>query len=152
MKDWSKPLVRPLRLTDLEAVAAIEQSAHEFPWKTSIHLDCIEQQYPSLVLEIDNELVAYSVFNYLHDETHLMNITTRSDQQGRGFAKTLMKELYLSSIRCGMESVLLEVRESNPAIGFYRKEGFEIIGQRPNYYPTDKGRESAIVMQKTLVS
>lgn len=152
MKDWSKPLVRPLRLTDLEAVAAIEQSAHEFPWKTSIHLDCIEQQYPSLVLEIDNELVAYTVFNYLYDEAHLMNITTRSDLQGRGFARTLMKELYHASVHSGMKSVLLEVRESNPAIGFYRKEGFEQIGQRPNYYPTDHGRETAIVMHKSLVS
>lgn len=151
MKDNHEPIIRPLRLEDLKAVALIEQSAHDFPWKTSIHLDCIEQRYPSLVLELNQELVAYTVFNYLHDEAHLMNITTRTDLQGRGFARTLIKELYHSSVRSGMTSVLLEVRQSNPAIGFYRKEGFEQIGQRANYYPTNHGREAAIVMQKSLV-
>ena len=48
--------------------------------------------------------------------------------------------------------VFLEVRPSNPrAIALYREYGFNEIGLRPNYYPSSKGREDAIVMAMELV-
>lgn len=143
--------IRALEVTDLDTLVSIEQQAHIYPWKKSIHLSCIEQGYPSLILESGDELVAYAVFNYLYDECHLMNITTRPERQGKGYASQLIKQLYQNATAAGMQNVLLEVRESNvPAIAFYRKEGFQEIARRPNYYPKDQGRESAIVMQKAL--
>lgn len=144
-------IIRPLEVIDLEQVVAIEQEAHEYPWKKSIHLSCIEQEYPSLVLEADERILAYVVFNYLYDECHLMNITTQSSYQGQGIATQLIQSLYSNAKLAGMKSVLLEVRESNvPAISFYRRENFQEIGQRPGYYPTSEGREGAIVMRKAL--
>ncbi|GAA4357017.1 ribosomal protein S18-alanine N-acetyltransferase [Kangiella marina] len=144
-------IIRPLEATDLEQLVAIEQDAHEHPWKESIHLSCIEQEYPSLVLEIKGGVVAYVVFNYLYDECNLMNITTTPKLQGRGYASQLMHSLYQHSKQAGMKSVLLEVRESNqPALSFYRKEGFEEIGRRSSYYPKDEQREDAVVMRRSL--
>ena len=146
-----KILIRPLKTTDLDAIVAIEQQAHEYPWKRNIHLSCIEEGYPSLVLELEGNLVAYIVFNYLFDECHLMNITTSLEHQGQGFAKRLMQSLYAASSEAGMKKVILEVRESNtPALGLYRKENFVDIGHRPDYYPSKSGRESAVVMHKLL--
>lgn len=143
--------IRPLEAVDIDGVVNIEQLAHEYPWKKSIHLSCIEEEYPSLVLELDGKLNAYVVFNYLYDECHLMNITTHPEQQGKGFASLLIQALYDNAKSQGMKKVLLEVRESNlPALAFYRKEQFKEIGNRPNYYPTKDGREAAIVMQKLL--
>ncbi|GAA0202971.1 ribosomal protein S18-alanine N-acetyltransferase [Kangiella japonica] len=143
--------IRPLEVVDLEQVVDIEQRTHEYPWKKSIHLSCIEQEYPSLVLEQNSTVIGYVVFNYLFDECHLMNITTAPSHQGQGFATQLIKLMYKQAKLAGMQSVLLEVRESNhPALSFYIKEGFEEIGRRPNYYPNKEGREAAIVMRRSL--
>lgn len=143
--------IRPLEMVDLEQVVAIEHKAHDYPWKKSIHLSCIEQEYPSLVLEHKSSIIAYVVFNYLFDECHLMNITTATSHQGRGFASQLIQAMFKQARVAGMQSVLLEVRESNqPALSFYIKEGFEEIGRRPNYYPSKDAREAAIVMRRSL--
>ncbi|WP_228703721.1 ribosomal protein S18-alanine N-acetyltransferase [Kangiella sediminilitoris] len=144
-------LIRPLTSGDLDQIVAIELEAHEYPWKKSIHNSCIEVDYPSQVLEVDGELAAYAVYNYLYDECHLMNITTRPDRQGQGMATKIIHHIYQDAKQQGMKNVLLEVRASNhPAIQFYLKEGFKEIGRRPGYYPTKEGREDALVMQKDL--
>ena len=143
--------IRQLEVIDLEQIVAIEQSAHDHPWKKSIHLSCIEQEYPSLVLEEKSNIIGYVVFNYLFDECHLMNITTAPLHQGQGYASQLIQAMYKQAKIAGMQSVLLEVRESNqPALSFYAKEGFEEIGRRPNYYPNKDSREAAIVMRRGL--
>ncbi|MCZ6831549.1 MAG: hypothetical protein O7F73_18545, partial [Gammaproteobacteria bacterium] len=50
------------------------------------------------------------------------------------------------AVRC-----LLEVRCSNGgAIALYRKHGFTEDGVRKNYYPTDGGREDALLMSLNL--
>ncbi|GAA4342907.1 ribosomal protein S18-alanine N-acetyltransferase [Kangiella taiwanensis] len=148
----SNSVIRPLEVIDLEQVVTIEQEAHEYPWKKSIHLSCIEQEYPSLVLEREGQILAYVIFNYLYDECHLMNITTQSSHQGQGIATQLIQSLYSHAKLAGMKSVLLEVRESNqPAIAFYQRQQFEVIGQRLGYYPATGGREAAIVMRKALL-
>ena len=145
------PVIRPLEVEDLETIVGIEQQAHAYPWKKSIPLSCIEQEYPSLVLEAEGSIIAYVVFNYLYDECHLMNITTKPSLQGRGYASQLIQTLYQHSALAGMNSVLLEVRESNhPALSFYAKEGFEKIGHRPDYYPKGVDREGAVVMRRSL--
>ena len=143
--------IRPLEVVDLEQVIDIELEAHDYPWKKSIHLSCIEQEYPSLVLEQNSSIIGYVVFNYLFDECHLMNITTSVSFQGQGFASQLIQAMYKKAKVAGMQSVLLEVRESNqPALSLYTKEGFEEIGRRPNYYPSQDSREAAIVMRRSL--
>ena len=45
----------------------------------------------------------------------------------------------------------LEVRESNaPAIALYQNSGFDVAGTRRDYYPSDKGREDALLMGSML--
>ena len=47
----------------------------------------------------------------------------------------------------GADTLFLEVRDSNKsAIALYLDEGFNQIGVRNDYYPTDKGREDALIM------
>ena len=47
----------------------------------------------------------------------------------------------------GIQTLWLEVRESNPARFLYEKLGFNEVDIRKNYYPKpDGGRENAAVM------
>jgi len=51
----------------------------------------------------------------------------------------------------GVETVFLEVRESNPvAIRLYEGLGFNQVGTRRDYYPAEGGREDAIIMALPL--
>jgi ribosomal-protein-alanine N-acetyltransferase len=47
--------------------------------------------------------------------------------------------------------VLLEVRRSNTvAQKLYHSEGFHELGIRKGYYPTNEGREDAIILAKYI--
>lgn len=85
------------------------------------------------------------------DEIHLLNIAVARAWQGRGLAVELLQALYE---RCHQEraaSLWLEVRPSNVrARALYQREGFADIGVRRDYYPTEGGREDALVMRREI--
>ena len=67
----------------------------------------------------------------------------------QGAARGLLKEGLRLCKERSVESVLLEVRESNiPAIRLYEKTGFARIGKRKKYYKEPV--EDAILMQLDL--
>jgi ribosomal protein S18 acetylase RimI-like enzyme len=47
--------------------------------------------------------------------------------QGTGAGKILMDEVIKRTADAGNKSLLLNVNRDNPALGFYKKKGFEII-------------------------
>ncbi|NVK22346.1 MAG: ribosomal protein S18-alanine N-acetyltransferase [Kangiellaceae bacterium] len=143
--------IRPLNQQDLARVCQIEQLAYSIPWSDSLHQSCLDSNYPSLVLEFEEQIEGYCIFNYLYDECHLMNIAVNPKLQGHGLAQELMKAMYLACKERGMVKTILEVRAGNQrAIDFYLQQGFEQIGLRKRYYKNENGREDAIVMEKPL--
>jgi len=51
----------------------------------------------------------------------------------------------------GADTVFLEVRPSNrTALRLYDSLGFNQVGLRRGYYPSDKGREDAIIMARLV--
>lgn len=61
---------------------------------------------------------------------------------GRGLAQEMMREITRRSIEQGSDVLWLGVWEHNPrAIGFYRKLGFEEIGEQPFLLGTDWQRD-----------
>ncbi len=143
--------IRPLEADDLERVCTIEQTVYEVPWSDQVHQDCLERHYPSLILEIDEVLAGYAVFQYFVDESHLLNLAVDPCFQGQGLGRDLLRSVERVSLEDGMRSLFLEVRFSNPvARNLYLSEGFAEIGIRRNYYPTRRGREHAYVLSKRL--
>ena len=60
----------------------------------------------------------------------LWRIYVSREWQGRGIAQDLMKNALATAVRAGSDCLWLGVWEHNPrAIAFYRKFGFEIVGQ-----------------------
>lgn len=143
--------IRQLIKADLQQICTIEKNACTIAWTDKIHADCVESDYPSLVLEQGEAIVGYVIFNYLYDECHLMNIVTDPSFQSLGVATLLIKAMYDTAKESGMVKVILEVRASNQvAIEFYHKQGFAEIGLREGYYKTAEGREDALVMERML--
>ncbi len=145
------PVIRPLRPTDLDAVMAIENAAYVFPWSRGIFADCLRVGYGCYGVQAGSGLAAYVIFNWGAGETHLLNLCVAPGQQRAGLGRLLLEFAIERTRQLGCQAMLLEVRPSNSAaIALYEQRGFQTIGQRPDYYRSEAGREDALVMQLLL--
>jgi len=148
----SVPLLRPMHEGDLDAVMEVERRGYPFPWTRGIFQDCLRAGYSGRVLELDGRLLGYAMLSIAVDEAHVLNVCVDPHCQSQGLGRRLLRELVRLARLHRAARVFLEVRPSNaPAIALYHSEGFNEIGRRPRYYPTDGGREDALVMAMELV-
>jgi len=145
------PVVRVLTASDLDRVMEIERSAYPFPWTRGIFEDCLRVGYDCRGLQLGSRLVGYTVQTQFAGECHLLNLCIEPGCQGRGLGRLLLEQAICQARSGNCSSVFLEVRPSNRAgISLYRKRGFYIVGERPDYYRAEHGRESAIIMRLDL--
>ena len=148
-------LMATMRAQDVEEVVAIENQAYPFPWSRGNFLDSLNSGYDAWVMrELDGQIAGYFLAMPVVDEMHLLNITVRPTLQGKKLGRLLLNKVITLAREAKMQSILLEVRPSNPrALAFYQHVGFEQIGIRKNYYPsTGATREDAIVMRLMIVN
>lgn len=149
--DMPYPLVRCLTAVDLDRVMEIEQSAYPFPWTRGIFADCLRVGYDCRGLQLGSLLVGYAVQTQFAAECHLLNLCIEPAWQRRCLGSLLLEQTILQARSGNCSSVFLEVRPSNRAgIALYRKRGFYVVGERPDYYRARQGRESAIIMRLDL--
>ena len=143
--------IRPLALADLDTVMDIESRAYNFPWTQGIFRDCLRVGYCCWCYENDGFIQGYGVMSVAAGESHILNITVRPESQRLGIGGKLMKHFLQLARRHDADIVMLEVRPSNAsAISLYEKLGFNEIGVRRNYYPSDDGREDALLLALSL--
>jgi len=141
-----------MRPEDVEVVSAIELRAYDFPWTIGIFRDCLKAGYQCWVMARQGEVIGYGVLSIATGEAHVLNVCIDPHEQGGGLGRRLMRRLIDLARWHRAERVFLEVRPSNPrAINLYDQLGFNEIGRRPNYYPSKRGREDAIVMAMELL-
>jgi ribosomal-protein-alanine N-acetyltransferase len=140
--------LRRLEYADLPRVMEIELAAYPFPWTLAIFQDCLRVGYYGSVLELGREILGYSMLTAAVGEAHLLNLCVDPAWQRRGLGRILLEHAISWSHEAGAESLFLEVRPSNKAgIKLYRKYGFWVFGERPDYYRAENGRENALVMK-----
>jgi len=151
-----KDLIRVRRMNkdDLTAVLTIEGENYKYPWSESIFNDCLKSSvYSCWVCCEDANIIGYSIVSMAACEAHIMNISVTPSAQNIGVGKVLLEHMItIASKKAG--TLFLEVRPSNKAaISLYQKRGFNEIGLRKGYYPTENGgREDAIVLALELIS
>jgi ribosomal-protein-alanine N-acetyltransferase len=144
--------LRAMRIDDLDAVAAIETAAYEFPWTLGIFRDCLRAGYECWVLQRGEDIVGYGILLVAAGEAHLLNACIAPACQGRGHGRHLVKRMIELARWHRVQRIFLEVRPSNrAAVALYPTLGFNEIATRPNYYPAKNGREDAIVMAMELL-
>ena len=127
----------------------IERQAHELPWSETVFMQSTGRGYRWRQIIAGQAAVGFSLCQQVADELTLHNIAVAPSARGYGYGKKLLSDV-LSYARANQLSVFLEVRQSNAtAIGLYQSAHFDVIGRRPNYYPTHEGREDALVMRWT---
>ncbi len=145
------PAFRPMCQTDVEAVIAIECEIYPFPWSYGNFRDSLNAGHSCWIYEFDGLVVGYAVMMVAAGEAHLLNLGIAGNWQGRGMGRRFMLHLIGLAREYHAESIFLEVRPSNIAARrLYSTEGFREIALRKKYYPSEDGREDAILMELVL--
>lgn len=146
-------VVRRLNHDDLDRLIEIELSAYPYPWTRGIFADCIRVGYDCWGLQLGPDLAGYSIQTHAAGENHLLNLCVAPEFQGQGYGRVMLDHAIRLARLQDCFCIFLEVRPSNPAgIRLYQKNGFEIVGERPDYYRSDEGRENALVMRLELAT
>ncbi len=141
---------RPLASADVEAVMAMEKQLQSHPWRRSSYDDCLAGRHHCWLAEHEGALVGFVVVTWGAGDAELLNIAVALSYQRRGVGQALI-DFMIEQVRPYASMVFLEVRISNhSAIAFYEREQFFELGQRPNYYPTARGREDALLLARQL--
>ena len=144
-------LIARMQEIHLDSVMDIERRAYPFPWTRSMFTSSLKSKDDCLILLVDQRIVGYAIVSYILDEAHLLNICINPEFEGMGLGRVLLRQLVLIALEKKSVMFFLEVRSSHArAIGLYFSEGFNEVGVRPNYYPSNKGREDAILMTLDL--
>lgn len=132
---------------DFERLYEIEQQAHLMPWSLGTLKNNQGDRYLNLKLVKDNQIIGFAICQMVLDEATLFNIAIEPVMQHKGLGTFLLQELMERLKGKGIQTLWLEVRESNPARWLYEKHGFNEVDIRKNYYPLPDGkRENAVVM------
>ena len=143
--------LREMNPADVDEVLRIEQQAHAHPWTRGNFTGALNSGSICKVYEDGEEMLGYVVLMPALDEIELLDITIAAQHQRKGLGRRLLDEAMAIARGMGMRRMLLEVRPSNAAaLELYRAAGFSEIGLRRGYYPTDNGREDAMVMEYIL--
>lgn len=144
--------ILPMTAEDISQVAALEQACFSDPWPQSVLAQELENGLSLwLAAKQGGEVLGYVGSQSVLDEADMMNLAVRETARRQGIAKALVCALCRKLSEKGVQSLTLEVRDSNePAIRLYEALGFTQVGKRPNYYFHPK--EDARILRKDGLS
>ena len=136
--------IRPLGLSDLNAIDAIEQRAYRVPWSRSMFASELAKASSICLGAFDgDQLIGYVVNSRYVDAWHVMNVAVNPDFQRRGIASRLLEHLFEVTRDDQRRGYTLEVRVSNvEAIGLYERHGFVQAGHSPRLLHRQPRRRS----------
>ncbi len=139
---------RRMEQRDLDIVTAIETEVHAHPWSRGNFADSLAAGYHCWVVERSREVVGYGVITTAVGEAHLLNLSVALAWQRQGIGSELTGFFIKLARDYGAGKIFLEVRPSNVAArALYAQRGFAEIGRRRDYYPSNGGREDAVIME-----
>ena len=139
--------VRPMVMTDVDGVMAVEQDSFLTPWSRSAFEEELAQNRLAryLVAVENDEIVGYAGTWLVINEAHVTNVAVSGQRRREGIGRLLMQKLMELARDNDMESMTLEVRVSNAAARhLYEQLGFVEAGIRKNYYSETK--EDALIL------
>ncbi len=92
----------------------------------------INKGHDFLLLKVQDEVIGFASFehNYRNQNvTRLHKLYLLPKSQGKGLGKLLVKAVVEKAKENSSLNISLNVNKFNPAIDFYKKVGFEIVGE-----------------------
>ena len=142
-------IIETMNASHVAQIAELEKLCFSDPWSERDICSVISTEGGMCFSAIDEDgsIVAYVIARLIAPEAEIYRVAVRGDKRRRGIGYRLLDYAIKTERGQGLETVFLEVRESNvPARNLYKAHGFKEIGERKNYYhnPT----ENAVIMFK----
>lgn len=143
-------ICRSMKASDIDGVYEVEKSAFVDHWSISAIKKELKNALARYLVAIeDDQIVGYIGSWYIIDEAHITNVAVHKNHRGKHIGDRLMSSFIEKCEEDGIDSITLEVRQSNDiAKNLYKKYGFKVGGIRKEYYKDNK--EDAIIMWKQV--
>jgi [ribosomal protein S18]-alanine N-acetyltransferase len=130
---------------DIAAVDRIMQAAFEprfgEAWTAPQCLGMLSLPGVWLVLaSLDGKDIGFAMARSTGPDGELLLLATDPAARRRGVAGTLLRAVIAEAKARGVLDLHLEVRSGNDAVRLYRREGFDKVGERPDYYRGKTGQ------------
>ena len=101
-----------------------------------------------IVARNNQTLVGFGIMTYSKDSANLDLLAVKILYRHRGVGAQVVQWLEKVAITAGIMNIFVQVRNTNTgAIRFYKKLGFQIVGEADGYY---QGLETAVIMRKGI--
>lgn len=101
-----------------------------------------------VVARESGSLAGFGIMSYREDSANLDLLAVKTRYRRRGYGRQIVTWLEKVAKTAGIMNIFVQVRKTNRgAIRFYKKLGYQIIGEAAGYY---QGRESALIMCKGI--
>ena len=136
--------------SDIPVMAAIEEHSNLEPWTRDSFLEELLRPHSFMQVarireETSERVAGFICFWLVADEIQILNIAVHEAYRRRGLGRALLLDCLRFGIGRKARKAVLEVRASNfAAQSLYASLGFEVVGQRPDYY--GGLREPAVLM------
>lgn len=144
-------IIRRMTPEDVPDVAGIENECFSMPWSEKSFLDSIGREDTIFLVGVDDagNIVGYIGMYISFEEGEITNVAVSPLYREKGYGRQLVEAAKREAQSANADNVILEVRKSNvPAISLYKRNGFEEIGIRKNFY--ERPVEDAIIMKVGL--
>ena len=138
---------------EIPSLLSIEERNSDYPWTQLQFTTSIENSNNLCYrLSLNGKTIGYLIAMLAKDSADILNIGIDPDFQRQGHGTALLKHLIEELIKSYIAEILLEVRVGNKsAIQFYKKQGFNEISVRKNYYIKNSNnrsqREDGIILR-----
>jgi ribosomal-protein-alanine N-acetyltransferase len=103
-----------------------------------------------LTLALDGHAaIGFALGRVVAGEAELLLLAVRRESQGKGVGQRLLDRFGATAADKGARKLHLEVRDGNPAVRLYERNGYREAGRRPGYYTgRDGGRFDALTLTR----
>lgn len=132
----------------LESIVRIERESFSDPWSEEAFLGMVDSPLAVFLVALgdDGDVTGYSAATAVWENGEILNVAVERGSRGKGIGGKLL-DAAVSALRDQLvQSIFLEVRESNAAaIALYKSRGFAQLSVRRSYYRHPV--ENALVMR-----
>ena len=145
-------IIRKATLNDFDAVMDLENSCFKLPYhERQMQYEFNENPINTILVAcVEDKVVGFINFMTTFNSATITQIAVNNNYRKQGIGTILLNEMEKTFPKNGedvVEFVTLEVRKSNqPAINLYKKNGYEHVVYKKNYYPD--GEDAAYMVKR----
>ena len=140
--------IEPMNSESIPAVAGIEKECFSVPWsENALKEELSNENAHFFTASLSKEIIGYIGLHIICDEGYIANVAVKKAHRRKGIGNKLVSKAIDICKEHDCSFITLEVRKSNrSAISLYEKLGFEVCGERKDFYSSPT--ENALIMTK----